>query len=282
MEGGRTITVGGIDTFLYDVGEGQPFIMLHGIGANSEIYRYTVAEFSKSYRCIVPDFPGNGRTGGSLSKPYSVTFYVSWLTTLINQLELQPPYILMAVSMGAAIASMYTARNEHKIEKLILSDALGVSDHFPWETTSTVLPRLRHGLGALLGDDPESMYRYLEGKVIREPRGHAKPAVDAMTAATRQSGLWPLVSGGRLLIVDMLMPARRKKFLQQIKGIQTPTLITWGRHDGIISVNSAGAAQQNLPHAHVKILENSAHAPMVDEPETFNGYVQKFLASEPL
>lgn len=272
----KRIDVNGIDTFLYDVGEGQPFVMLHGIGANSEIFRFTIEEFKQTHRCIVPDLPGNGRTGGR-NLPYSIRFYVKWLETLLETLEINVPIILMAASMGAAPATIYTAENDDKVDRLILSDALGLSGRFPWETTGTLLPRLGHGLGALLGDKKEPMYRYLEGKVIRRPRGEAKDAVDAMTSVTQKSGLWPLISGGRLLIVDMLMPAKRKKFTNALEQINTPTLITWGRHDGILSVKHAPYAKENMPQAKLQIFEDSAHAPMLDEPKLFNQHLRTFL-----
>ncbi len=274
----KRVNINGIETFYYDTGEGPPFIMLHGIGANSEIFHFTLKEFKQDYRCIVPDLPGNGRTGGKL-QPYSIKFYVDWFDAFVTKLKVPTPFVLLAASMGAAIATAYAAKFDEKIDKLILSDALGLSGRFPWETTATLLPRIGHGLGALLGNEKEPMYRYLEDKVIRRPRGQAKEAVDNMTLVTQKSGLWPLISGGRLLLVDMLTPRKRKQFTAQLDDIKTPTLITWGRHDGILSVEHAPEAHNNMPQAQLQIFEDSAHAPMLDEPELFNERLRAFLTA---
>lgn len=58
---------------------------------------------------------------------------------------------------------------------------------------------------------------------------------------------------------------------QQLKNIKTPTLVLWGRHDGINTIEmgmeafeSLGAEEKNMV-----IFENSGHQPFIDEPDAF-------------
>ena len=47
----------------YDVkGTGEPLVFVHGWSANSDIFAHQVEHFSKSYRVVVYDFRGHGRS----------------------------------------------------------------------------------------------------------------------------------------------------------------------------------------------------------------------------
>jgi len=273
----RTLDVDGIETFLYQEGSGPPLVMLHGIAANSEIWFFTLDEFRSDYTCYAPDLPGHGRSGGR-NKPYSINFYVRWFNKLLDELEITEPFVLLGSSMGSAIAAAFTERYPDRVKTLILSNGLGVTGDMPWDSVGTLLPRLPFGLGLIITQKVDPfLYRYLKGQVIVDPLGHARRVVDSMAEVSKKSGLWPYISGLRVLLVDFLSRRKRKKFAEKLRGIKIPMLITWGRHDGILRVTNARKAMETFPDAELTIFENSAHTPMVDQPEQFNKRVKSFL-----
>jgi len=63
--------------------------------------------------------------------------------------------------------------------------------------------------------------------------------------------------------------------------ITLPTLIAWGRHDGILPVALAEDAQRRLgtpsEDVEVRIFEGSAHSPMFEQPGAFDDAVIDFI-----
>jgi pimeloyl-ACP methyl ester carboxylesterase len=63
--------------------------------------------------------------------------------------------------------------------------------------------------------------------------------------------------------------------------ITLPSLIVWGRHDGILPVELADDAYERLgtPRSDksIVIFEDSAHSPMFEQPDAFNRAVIDFI-----
>ncbi len=68
-------------------------------------------------------------------------------------------------------------------------------------------------------------------------------------------------------------------FTSRLSEIEVPTLIAWGRHDGILPVELGIQAKEamNLPDKNLVIFENSAHVPQIEEPVLFNATVIAFI-----
>jgi pimeloyl-ACP methyl ester carboxylesterase len=62
---GYRLAIGGVDTFVLDVGHGQPVVCLHGVPASSFLYRKLVVELAaRGLRGIAFDLPGRGLRSG--------------------------------------------------------------------------------------------------------------------------------------------------------------------------------------------------------------------------
>ena len=58
---GYRLAVGGVDTFVLDLGEGPPVVCLHGVPASSFLYRKLIVELAaRGLRGIAFDLPGLG------------------------------------------------------------------------------------------------------------------------------------------------------------------------------------------------------------------------------
>jgi proline iminopeptidase len=69
-------------------------------------------------------------------------------------------------------------------------------------------------------------------------------------------------------------------FSDEMDAITTPTLLLWGRYDGIVPIEAMDAAQKSLTNAPVEtaVLEDSAHFPFLEEPEPFAQTVLDFVS----
>ena len=86
--------VNGVKTNYIIMGEGKPFIILHGWGSASDRW-ITEAEIisKKGYKVIIPDWPGFGASG-KLTRPWTVNDYVKWFEEFTKVLGIENFYLL--------------------------------------------------------------------------------------------------------------------------------------------------------------------------------------------
>jgi len=275
------LIVNGVPTYVHREGDGPPLVMLHGMAATSDCWQRNVEAFHSRYRVIVPDLPGHGRSGGR-SRPYNLRFYVDWLDDLLAQSGSAEPAVLMGNSMGGAISLAYAMAHPQRAGKLVLVDPLGLSDSLPWPAVANGLRALPNMLMAVLTRkaDPYLM-RAVSPWIFRDPWGSSYEAITQMAALNFRQGFWSVGAGLRVVLSDFFSPRQRREFLDRVAGLSQPTLVIWGRHDGMLPLNRATSGLSRLPQAAVEIFEQSAHSAMLEQSEKFNALVNQFLNVAP-
>lgn len=112
-------TINGIKTNYIAIGQGRPFIILHGWGSNSERWSQIAETISKQgFRVIVPDLPGFGQSD-KLAKAWTINDYVRWFEDFTKALGIEEFYLL-GHSFGGALASKITIKYPQRVQKLFL------------------------------------------------------------------------------------------------------------------------------------------------------------------
>lgn len=277
MTTSRIITANGIETHVDFAGRGTPIVMLHGWAATSECWQPTFDALKQDHLVVAPDLPGHGRSAGGW-RPYGLKFYVRWLCDLFDAMGIEQA-ILIGNSLGGAISLAFAMENPDRVLSLIPVDSLGVSDKVPYRTAQYVAKRLPYLIGVLLNwKHPSPLLNYLNGMVFVDPWSLKDPIIE-MARLNAKHGIWYIWSGLSVLLYDFLTPGKRRVFTQRLAAISAPTMIVWGRHDGLLPVRDAFAGSEFMPSARVCIFENSAHLPFMEEANTFNEVVRAFLGS---
>lgn len=105
--------------YYQEKGNGQPFILLHGNGENSDYFIHQIEYFSSKYHIIAPDTRGHGKSKRG-NTPFTLDQFVLDLHELITDLKLKN-IILCGFSDGANIALLYTLKYPEHIDTLILN-----------------------------------------------------------------------------------------------------------------------------------------------------------------
>src|SRR3989475_1090017 len=130
----KTITVFGQSIQYWDVGSGPVVVLLHGLGEPKEDWRAVTETLAQTYRVLVPDQIGFGRSDKPLID-YSIQTYVDFLNEFLRQMKVEKAS-LVGESLGGWIAGLYAAEissGEHLIpvETLVLVDAAGLKQDKP-------------------------------------------------------------------------------------------------------------------------------------------------------
>jgi pimeloyl-ACP methyl ester carboxylesterase len=278
MQESTVVMVDGIETFVFIEGEGSPVVLIHGMTASAESWLYTFDALKSSYRIFAPDLPGHGRSARG-NYPYCLDFYNRWLDALLDTLDLEK-IALFGHSMGGAVCLAYAMAHPERVERLMLSNALGTSASLPRGTAWQSIVKFPYLLlSTITGRDDPYLFRYTQGRTLNDPWGVARPALEGMLSAVRtyRRPLWGAWPGFRLILADILPPGKRRDFVARQASITIPTLITWGPDDGLLPVAHAYEARDRIPGATLHVFERSNHAPMMEEPEAFNAAMRAFL-----
>lgn len=124
-------------------GEGEPLVLIHGVGMQAEAWYPQIEFFSQHYRVISVDMPGHGQST-SLPVNASLQDFVDWTIEFISALDLGPVN-LAGHSMGSLITTGVSVMRPDLVKRMAVLN--GVYRRSP-EARQAVLQRaedLKHG-----------------------------------------------------------------------------------------------------------------------------------------
>ncbi len=106
-----------INLFYEITGEGQPLLLLHGLGSSAQDWEKQVSAFAEKFQVITLDLRGHGRSDKPPG-PYSVLQMADDVAQLMRELEIDSAHIL-GISMGGMIAYQLAASHPERVKTLI-------------------------------------------------------------------------------------------------------------------------------------------------------------------
>lgn len=260
-----------------EAGSGPVLLMLHGSGPGVtgwENFSDTLASFAADYRCIVPDFPGYGRSDSIAGNPIEVC--VNSVVELLDGLKVSKAHII-GNSLGGIVGGLFAAYHQDRVDKFVTIGGLGINifSSFPAEGLTRLSqfaenPTREHIVAwlqsmvfdrALITDElvDRRMQQALESKTLETTRVlYSQGALDGMQQA---------FSG----------PDATQR-LAHLTSIKAPTLLTWGREDRVSPLDMALLPMKLIPNCELHVFPNCGHWSMIERKEEFESLVKAFLA----
>jgi pimeloyl-ACP methyl ester carboxylesterase len=111
--------IGSVDIYYEEHGSGDPLLLVMGLAADSQAWMFQLPDFSRSYRTIVFDNRGVGRS----SKPvgsYTIHEMADETAGLLDYLSIPRAHVV-GVSMGGMIAQELALRHPERVRGLVLA-----------------------------------------------------------------------------------------------------------------------------------------------------------------
>lgn len=243
-----------------EAGSGPVVILLHGLGGNSQNWALTVGPLAQKFRVIVPDQIGFGKS----DKPfihYRIGTYVDFLDQFCKQLKIERAS-LVGNSMGGWVAAAFTIAFPARVERLVLVDAAGYAPpaNFDYRILYGLNPSTREGM------------KQVAAKVFYNKLFQSDALIDAAMAAR-------FTAGDGYTITSMIESiSRGEDFIDKgIKSIKQPTLVVWGRQDGLTPVADGERFKKDITNSTLLVIEECGHAPQFEKAAEFNAALLKFL-----
>ncbi|MCK4963645.1 MAG: alpha/beta fold hydrolase, partial [Dehalococcoidia bacterium] len=125
-----TTKVGDINMYYEVHGEGEPLLLIMGLGSDLTSWIFQIPEFSKKYQVIAFDNRGVGRTDAP-DVPYSTAMMADDTTGLLDALGIEKAHVL-GLSMGGFIAQELAVKYPQRVKSLVL--AATAAGPYSWAT----------------------------------------------------------------------------------------------------------------------------------------------------
>ena len=234
--------------------EGEPLVLVHGIGADKDNFDRAAMFLTPTMRVISIDLPGFGEASKPMDADYGIPKQVERLDQFLTALNI-PKAHLGGNSMGGWIIASYAAAHPEKVSSLWLIDAAGVGTGKPSEVRTAYESR---GEFMLFSKTPEDFDRVLTTVMSKPPY---LPYSVKHVISQRAFADYDLHTR---IFADLFKAAPQTILEPKVKGLAIPTLITWGAEDRATDVSGADVLHKLLPKSEVHVLEGIGHLPQLE------------------
>jgi pimeloyl-ACP methyl ester carboxylesterase len=267
----RFIDLMGMRVHYKDQGDSKdtlPLVLLHGTSSSLHTWDSIVQRLGPGKRIIRMDLPAFGLTGASPERAYSTGFYVRFVDSLLQRLDVRR-CILGGNSLGGGIAWNTALADTSRIRALVLLDASGYPKKDEKGNLGFKLAAMP-GVASLLSSfTPRALIRKSLEDSYSDPARVNEALVDRYFELL-------LREGNRQATVD-LFQSRRQPQPERIRAIRVPTLIIWGQDDRLIDVENAGHFARDIPGSVAVVIPRSGHVPMEETPDAVAEAILRFL-----
>ena len=246
------VEVGGIKIEVFKGGSGPALLCLHGARGNPGWMPYH-EQLASHHTVYVPSHPGYN---GSERPDWigSISDIARLYLAFIRQEAPDEQTLIKGFSMGGWIAAEIAAMCPQAVRGLVLVDAVGIK---PPDGE----------IAELLMVSPASTQHLGYYDISKAPD------LDAISPEEQQV-LWRNREMTSRLCWKPYM--HNPNLPEYLKLIDVPSLIVWGRQDGIVPLSSGERYQQVLTGSKLHVIEECGHSPQNEKPEEFLEIVSSF------
>lgn len=258
------LIVNGVRLHYRRSGQGDPLLLLHGLGSSSRDWEHQLDALSARFEVIVPDLRGHGRSDKPPG-PYSVALFASDIAEFMRMLGLGAAH-LVGLSMGGMLAFQLALDHPQSVRSLIIVNSApelvprGLKQRWQFARRRWIVRLLgMRRMGKVLADQllPEPGQRHLHAVFIErwaenDPRAYLA-SLDAIVG-------WSVI--------------------ERIAELRVPCLVVSADADYTpIAAKRAWAAL--IPGAELAVICNSRHMTPLDQAQAFNEALIGFLSQQP-
>jgi pimeloyl-ACP methyl ester carboxylesterase len=257
----ETVWDGRLRTHVKVAGTGPPLVFFHGaFGLVWDPFLDTLAE---THTVHAPEHPGTTPGDPDAIQPLDDLWdLVLYYDELLDRLGLDAP-ALVGHSFGGMVAAEVAATLPRRVSHLVLISPIGLwRDDAPIPNWMAMAP---DALAKAVFHDPEGPLAKLAFALPEDPDAQ----IDAMVQRT-----WTLGCTGKFV-----WPIPDKGLRKRLHRVRVPTLVVWGRHDGLVAPAYADEFGRRIAGSRVEMVDGAAHVPHLEQLGVVAPMVRRFLAT---
>ena len=263
--------VNGINLHYTSQGEGQPLLLIMGLGGSSAAWDLEfVKRMAEDYQVITYDNRGTGQSDKP-DEPYSISLFASDAVGLLSALNIPRAHVF-GISMGGMIAQEIGIHHPQHVASLTLGCTTPGGKH-----AVPAPPESMEALKGRPGQTPEDAIR--DGWKLSYSEDYIATHQDELEATMSRvlEHSTPFFAYKRHLDATMTL-----RVYKQLGEISAPTLIATGRDDVLIPAANSELLAREIPNAQLAIFDNAGHGFVSSARDPFTACFKEFLSQHSL
>lgn len=263
----------------YDVGGGDPLLLLHGSGPGVTGWRnfqQNLPALSRRFRCLVLELPGFGVSEAvdlhpMVAAPRAVRAFLTALG--LETVD------VVGNSMGGVVALQLATRDPGLFKRIVTVGGVGTNlfTTFPSEGITLLQEfvadpsreRLVQWLHSMVWD------RAIVTEEMIEARWQQATEPSTLAASRRMYSRQAMDAGMKAAATTGQPP-----YWAMLHQITAPVLLTWGREDRVSPLDQALVPMRTIPDATLHVLPKCGHWAMIEQQRSWESAVLAFLTRE--
>jgi pimeloyl-ACP methyl ester carboxylesterase len=279
----RKTNVEELEIFYREAGprDAPAVLLLHGFPSSSHMFRNLIPLLAGTYHVIAPDFPGYGESSAPsvIDFDYSFERFATVTEKFTEKLALSS-YALYLSDIGASVGFHLAVKHPERVTAMIVQNADAHVEAINKEFLKT-------GLLDYWGDRSQKNARVLldwlltiEGTKWHYLHGASDPSkISPDNWVIDQA--YQDRPGNKDIQLSILYNAKRNlhayaDWQEYFREQQPPMLITWGKNDGIFTIEGAELYKRELPKAELHLLD-TGHFALEEEVDRIGSLMLEFL-----
>lgn len=265
-----------------EVGEGQPLILLHGGGGNTDQWVNLIKHLEKDFRLIIVDRPGCGLTDPINYRGVDYRSHcVDFILGVMNALGLKQADFA-ANSMGGYWTALFAMKNPEKVGKIVFLGApAGLDMKLPFFLKLLGVRGLNDFLWATMAKPSLKGTRKLYEMLLV---ADASRLSDEYIEVGYRGSILPAYKTGWLTLLETIstMSGFRKDLFigKEIGQLSVPSLFLWGDKDAFQSPAEGKDVVKSVANHQFTIVPDAGHLPWLDQPVFCSTRIKEFLAEK--
>ena len=278
----RTLNVEGLEIFYRDAGprDGPIVLLLHGFPSSSHMFRNLIPMLADKYHVVAPDFPGYGESSAPSVNDFDYSFErLATVTEKFTEKLNLSSYAIYLSDIGASIGFRLAVMHPERVTAMIVQNGEAHFEAFDMEFSKGLFDywkdRSEKNAQVLLDwllTIEGTKWHYLHG--VSDP-SKISPDNWVIDQAYQDR------PGNKEIQLSILYNAKRDldvfaDWQEYFRKQQPPTLITWGKNDGIFTVEGAELFKKDIPSAELHLLD-TGHFALEEEVDRIGSLMHEFL-----
>lgn len=269
--------VNGTEIYYEIVGEGEPVVLIPGLGQGINYYDYAMTHLSPFMKVIALELRGNGRSAKP-EGPYTMELWAEDISALLDALGEKRAHIVGS-SLGGCVAMALVTKHPEQVASLALVAAFSELD-CAWEMNLRMRMAIveQVGINSILEDHVTLWVLsrdFLETEHGMAAANGLRQGLRRNTPALYNEFLRAILHFGRVL------PGQEGQatYTHLLSTVDIPTILIVGENDIQTPVSFSQKIQDAMPkgRAELKIIPACGHVTFVEQPEENSRLVVEFI-----
>ena len=264
-----TVRANGQELYCEVHGEGQPLILVMGIGYDSSLWTLAqVPALSQKFQVVIFDNRDAGRSSQATSA-YTIADMADDTAALMDALNIEKAHVC-GLSMGGMIAMEFALRHPVRLDRMILTGTPGAPARAAFHPVMT-------WNWVKANDKTGEIFAGQQFTWLFSTSFLRNSEAVAQTVAMLLSNPNPVGPPAYNRQAQALL---RFDVLDRLAGVKAPTLCIVGEQDLPTPVHECREVADKIPGAKFEVIkgDGSSHVVPIERPDDFNGLVTKFLS----